>query len=72
MPYFSYHGRNKKLIKEGNLVNYFYEENGNRRFLVLVFKDGRQFPIKEERWIEYTKFIENYYCKGDESDEEGI
>ena len=25
MPYFSYHGRNKKLIKEGMLIDYFYE-----------------------------------------------
>ena len=71
MPYFSYHGRNKKLIKEGKLVDYFYDEQGHKRFLILVFKDGRQFPIKEERWIEYTKFIENYY-KEESENEKGI
>jgi len=71
MPYFSYHGRNKKLIKEGKLIDYYYDEINNKKFLVLIFKDGRQFPIKEERWIEYSKFIENYN-KGEYSDEKGI
>ena len=60
MPYFSYHGRNKRLIKEGLLQDYFYEEKNNGKFLILVFKDGRKFPIKEERWLEYSKFIDNY------------
>ena len=61
MPYFNYHGRNKKLIKEGNLLDYFYKEENNSRFLILIFKDGRQFPVKEERWMEYEKVIhENY------------
>ena len=61
MPYFSYHGRNKKLIKEGLLTDYFYDEKNGRKILVLVFKDGKQFPIKEERWLEYSKFINKYY-----------
>ena len=60
MPYFSYHGRNKKLINEGFLENYFYVEKNNKRFLILVFKDGRQYPIKEERWMEYSKFLDEY------------
>lgn len=63
MPYFSYHGRNKKLIKEGKLIDYFYYVKNSKKFLILVFDDGRQFPVKEERWFEYTKFIENYYKK---------
>lgn len=57
MPYFSYHGRNKKMIKEGLLQEYYYEERNNKIFLILVFKNGRRFPIKEERWMEYTKYI---------------
>lgn len=61
MPYFSYHGRNKRLIKEGLLKDYFYDKD----FLILVFKDGRQFPIKEERWMEYDKIINAYY-KGED------
>lgn len=61
MPYFSYHARNKKLIKEGFLVNYFYDVYQNKNVLILVFKDGRQFPIKEERWMEYDNFIRQYY-----------
>lgn len=61
MPYFSYHGRNKKLIKEGLLKNYFYEEKNGRNILVLVFENGKQFPVKEERWLEYSKFIDEYY-----------
>ena len=72
MPYFSYHGRNKKLIKEGLLENYFYREVGDKRILVLVFKDGKQFPVKEERWLEYSKFISNYYDKGERKDETSI
>ena len=65
MPYFSYHNRNKKLIKEGLLENYFYEERDNKLFLILVFKNGKQFPIKEERWLEYERFISDYYSKGE-------
>lgn len=61
MSYFSYHGRNKKMIKEGLLENYFYLENDNEKLLILVFKDGRKFPIKEERWREYDEFICKYY-----------
>ena len=64
MPYFSYHGRNKKMIKEGLLEDYFYREENDRKFLVLVFKDGRQFPIKEERWMEYHKVIHQCYEGG--------
>jgi len=64
MPYFSYHGRNKKLIKEGFLVDYFYENKDNKTFLYLVFRDGRKIPIKEERWREYYKLLDQYYKKG--------
>ena len=64
MPYFSYHGRNKKLIKEGFLKDYFYEDDGVYKFLVLIFSDGRKFPIKEERWMEYEKLIHKYYERG--------
>ena len=60
MPYFSYHGRNKKLIKDGLLENYYYVDKGDKKFLILVFKGGRQFPIKEERWMEYSKFLKDY------------
>ena len=64
MPYFSYHGRNKKLIKEGFLKDYFYEDDGIYKFLILIFVDGRKFPIKEERWMEYEKLIHKYYERG--------
>ena len=60
------------LIKEGFLDDFFYEEKDGRMFLILVFKDGRQFPVKEERWLEYSKFIESYYCKGDEKSEKSV
>ena len=65
MPYFSYHGRNKKLIKDGFLSNYFYKDQANKKYLILIFKDGRQFPVKEERWMEYARLIDEYYDKGD-------
>ena len=64
MPYFSYHGRNKKLIKEGLLDDYFYTMQGNKMVLMLVFKGGRQFPVKEERWMEYSKFLDDYEKEG--------
>ena len=57
MPYFSYHGRNKKMIKEGLLQDYYYEKRDNKLFLILVFKNGKRFPIKEERWMEYEEYI---------------
>lgn len=66
MPYFSYHGRNKKLIKDGFLKDYFYEEENDKKFLVLLFKDGRKFPIKEERWREYDSIIHQYFIKGEQ------
>ena len=68
MPYFSYHGRNKNLIKKNLLMDYFYENRGNECFLILVFKDGRQFPIKEERWMDYEQLIHQYYKGGIESE----
>lgn len=71
MPYFNYHARNKKLIKEGLLEDYYYIEKENKRFLMLVFKGGKQFPIKEERWMEYSKFLNNY-SKGEQESEKGI
>lgn len=61
MPYFSYHARNKKLIKEGFLENFYYEERDSKRYLILVFKDGRKFQVKEERWMEYHKLIDGYF-----------
>lgn len=64
MPYFNYHGRNKKLIKEGHLIDYFYKEEKDGNILLLVFDDGRQFPIKEERWMEYDKVIHKHYKGG--------
>ena len=67
MPYFSYHGRNKKLIKEGLLENYIYVDK-DERYLLLIFKDGRQFRIKEERWMEYDKIIHKYYEGGIENE----
>ena len=47
------------------LTDYYYEERNNKMYLVLAFKDGRKFPIKEERWFEYIKLFEANYDKGD-------
>lgn len=71
MPYFNYHGRNKKLIKEGLLENYFYDQINNKNMLVLVFKDGRQFPVKEERWMEYYKVIDENFKGGNGDEKKG-
>ena len=65
MPYFSYHGRNKKFIKEGLLEDYFYENKDNKTFLYLVFRNGKKIPIKEERWHEYYGLLDEYFKKRD-------
>lgn len=61
MSYFNYHGRNKKLIKEGFLDDYFYDEREGKKYLFLVFKNGKTMPVKEERWREYYELLDKYY-----------
>ena len=64
MSYFNYHARNKKMIKEGFLKDYFYIKKNDKQVMMLVFKNGKQFPVKEERWMEYSEIL-NSYSKGE-------
>ena len=64
MPYFNYHGRNKKMIREGQLLDYFYDEREGKIYLFLLFKNGLKVPIKEERWQEYYQLLNEYCVKG--------
>ena len=60
MAYFNYHAKAKGLIKEGELINYLFVEKYNdiSPALVLFFKNHRPMPIREYKWQEYLKIIE--------------
>lgn len=57
--YFNYHGKAKKLIKEGHLIDYQIVEQWNhiKPALVLYFDNHKPIPIREERWDEYFLII---------------
>ena len=57
--YFNYHGIIKKKIKAGLLIRYEYLDSFHniKPALVLYFKDGSVYPIREYRWQEYYEFL---------------
>jgi len=59
MGYFNYHAKAKKLIKDGELINYEFLPSYNKisPALVLYFKNNRPMPIREYRWQEYQKIL---------------
>jgi len=58
MPYFNYHGRAKKLIREGHLINCEIRDwNGIQNALVLYFDNARPMPIRPERAAEYAELL---------------
>lgn len=61
MPYFNYHARAKKLIKDGKLKSYLFVEeyNGISPALLLFFDDLRHpiMPIREHRFDEYKELL---------------
>ncbi len=58
--YFNYHGKAKKLIKEGHLTDFKIVDdwNGIRPALVLFFDCTAPMPIREYRWAEYLPILE--------------
>ena len=67
MSYFNYHGKAKKLIAEGHLIDYEIVDSWNKisPALVLYFDNNRPMPIRECMWDEYFKIfnrqkLENY------------
>lgn len=59
MKYFNYHAKIKKLILDGQLIDYqfFDEYNGIKPALVLYFKNNRPMPIRDYRWEEYIPLL---------------
>lgn len=57
--YFNYHGKAKKLISEGHLVDYEIVDdwNGICPALVLYFDNNKPMPIRKYMWDEYFKII---------------
>lgn len=57
--YFNYHGKAKKLIKEGHLIDYKILEQWNHisPALVLYFDNHKPIPIRKERWDEYFLIV---------------
>lgn len=65
MGYFNYHAKARKLIEEKQLINWEIVANWNniKPALVLYFKDYIPMPIREHRWDEYMKILEDYKLK---------
>ena len=65
--YYSYHGIIKKKIKQNKLIKVEHKlkyKNLNN-VLVLYFNDGTTYPIREERFLEYSIILNNYFEKAD-------
>ncbi|MBR7111043.1 MAG: thermostable hemolysin delta-VPH [Clostridia bacterium] len=61
MPYFNYHAKIMKLIKEGKLVGYRFvdEYNGIKPALLLYFFDERRpiMPVRVHLFDDYLKIL---------------
>lgn len=59
MNYYNYHGKAKKLIKDGHLIKFEIVDRWNQiaPALVLYFDNHRPMPIREEKWNEYMKIL---------------
>ena len=60
MGYFNYHAKIKRLIKEGRLTGFEFrdEYNGISPALLLFFDGDIVMPVREHRFEEYLKIIE--------------
>ncbi len=63
MSYYNYHAMVKKLIKDGELIDYKICSSYNNisPALVLYFKSHKPMPIRDYRWQEYFDLIDKYY-----------
>lgn len=59
MFYFNYHAKAKQLIHEGHLVRFEIVNKWNTisPAMVLYFDNHKPMPIREYRWDEYWKII---------------
>ena len=60
MGYFSYHNKIQTKIKKGELLSFeFLDEYHNiSPVLVLYFKDGSSYPIRDHMFDEYFKILQ--------------
>ena len=65
--YYSYHGVIKKKIKQNKLIKVEHKLKYKKlnNVLVLYFNDGTTYPIREERFLEYSIILNNYFEKAD-------
>ncbi len=61
--YYNYHGIIKKKIKNNELVKVEYKEKYKKlnNVLLLYFKDGKVYPIREHRFLEYSILLKKYF-----------
>lgn len=70
MPYFNYHAKAKKLIRDGCLLEYKFADNYNGicPALVLFFTNNKPMPIRKHRWQEYFLLFEELGIEVKESE----
>lgn len=62
MTYFDYHAKIKKLINDGKLKYYYFENNyKNIGFALVLCFDDKKYPIREEHFYEYFDLIGSLY-----------
>ena len=71
MPYFNYHAKIKRLIREGKLCGYYFAERHGKisPALVLLFDDDVHpvLPVREHRFDEYLRILpKDKHIKGSE------
>ena len=68
MAYFNYHAKARKMIKNGELINFEIvdDHNGISPALVLFFKNHKPMPIRQNRWEEYFELFHEMDNKKDE------
>lgn len=62
MPHFNYHATIQKRIKERRLINHYYKQQHNAisNALMLVFDDGKEYPIRPDKHEFYEQFINQF------------
>lgn len=72
MSYYSYHGRIKQRIANGDLIGFRFVDDYPRigTALVLQFNDNPVLrPIRPERWMEYVGTLLDWSKEHENSDE---
>ncbi len=63
--YYNYHGIIKNKIKNKELIKVEYKEKYKKigKVILLYFKDGSTYPIREHRFLEYSILLNKYFDK---------